>query len=65
MNDPEWLALVRQLMGEIISAAEAQQLKDAYAARLAAIEVDQFTPEQYFAVVKRDGGIEYKMAMNG
>jgi acyl-CoA dehydrogenase len=49
----------------LISAAEAQQLKAAYAARLAAIEVDQFTPEQYFGVVKRDGGIEYKMAMNG
>ncbi|MCI0749259.1 MAG: acyl-CoA dehydrogenase [Nevskiales bacterium] len=32
----------------VVSAAEARLLKEALAARLAAIEVDQFTPAEYF-----------------
>ncbi|MGH8447359.1 MAG: acyl-CoA dehydrogenase [Solimonas sp.] len=49
----------------VINAQEAQQLKEALAARLAAIEVDTFTPDEYFASVTREGGIEYKLAANG
>ncbi|NKF23835.1 acyl-CoA dehydrogenase [Solimonas marina] len=48
----------------VISAEQAQALKDAQAARLAAIEVDAFKPEQYFAEVTPADGIEYKMAVN-
>ncbi|WP_043113829.1 acyl-CoA dehydrogenase [Solimonas soli] len=49
----------------VINAKEAQQLKDALAARLEAIEVDVFTPEQYFGVINDQGGVEYRMAANG
>lgn len=49
----------------VIDAQEAQLLKDAQAARLAAIEVDVFTPAQYFGVINKDGGLEYRMAANG
>lgn len=38
----------------IIDTAEAQKLKDALAARMAAIEVDEFSPEQYFRDLEAD-----------
>ncbi len=50
----------------VINAQEAQMLKDAQTARLAAIEVDVVTPEQYFAAAGRQGSsTRYRMAANG
>ncbi len=54
----------------LISSDEATLLRRAYAARLEAIEVDEFTPEQYFGVITDDGGlqmgqVQMKMAVNG
>ena len=43
---------------QIISADEAALVRKAYAARLEAIEVDAFTPEQYFGVINDRGGLE-------
>ncbi|HUS23433.1 MAG TPA: acyl-CoA dehydrogenase domain-containing protein, partial [Candidatus Binatia bacterium] len=53
----------------IVTAAEARLLKDALAARLEAIEVDVFTPEQFYAEVNSKGGLTLgdvptKMAVN-
>lgn len=48
----------------IITTQEAQQLRDALAARLEAIEVDVFTPGEYFGVINAEGGVEYRMAAN-
>lgn len=48
----------------VINAQEAKLLKASQAARLAAIEVDTYTPEQYFGVINKDDGIEYQMAVN-
>ncbi|MGQ0585739.1 MAG: acyl-CoA dehydrogenase, partial [Gammaproteobacteria bacterium] len=42
----------------IVSAAEVRLLKDALAARLEAIEVDVFTPEQFYATVNGHGGLD-------
>ena len=42
----------------IISGDEAALVRRAHAARMDAIEVDVFTPEQYFAVINRDGALE-------
>jgi acyl-CoA dehydrogenase len=41
----------------IVNPAEAKLLKEALAARLEAIEVDEFKPEQYFAEVDAAGGL--------
>jgi acyl-CoA dehydrogenase len=41
----------------IVNAAEVRLLKDALAARLEAIEVDVFTPEQFYAQVNGHGGL--------
>jgi acyl-CoA dehydrogenase len=43
---------------QIISADEAALVRKAHAARLEAIEVDVFTPEQYFGVISDRGGVE-------
>lgn len=43
---------------QLISSDEAALVRRAYAARLEAIEVDVFTPEQYFGVVNDRGGLE-------
>jgi acyl-CoA dehydrogenase len=40
----------------VINASEAQSLKLALAARLEAIEVDVFTPDQFYAGLRRSGG---------
>jgi acyl-CoA dehydrogenase len=66
---PEELAQDAANQG-IISGEEAAAVRKAYTARLEAIEVDVFTPEQYFGVVGKDGGVEYgevpmKLAANG
>ncbi|MGH8442294.1 MAG: hypothetical protein ACRETF_05265, partial [Nevskiaceae bacterium] len=42
----------------IVNAAEVRLLKDALAARLEAIEVDVFTPEQFHATVNGHGGLD-------
>ena len=47
------------LKAGLIDAAQADQLKAALAARMEAIEVDSFTPEQYFATVTEQGGLQY------
>jgi acyl-CoA dehydrogenase len=57
------------LQAGIVNAAEVRLLKDALAARLEAIEVDVFTPEQFYAVVNGHGGLTLedvptKMAVN-
>jgi acyl-CoA dehydrogenase len=41
----------------IINVGEARLLKEALAARLEAIEVDVFTPEQFYATVNGHGGL--------
>jgi acyl-CoA dehydrogenase len=41
----------------LISAEEAALVRKAHAARLEAIEVDVFTPEQYFGVIAKNGGL--------
>lgn len=41
----------------IVNAAEARLLKDALAARLEAIEVDVFTPDQFYATINGNGGL--------
>lgn len=41
----------------VINVAEARLLKDALAARLEAIEVDVFTPEQFYATINGTGGV--------
>lgn len=46
----------------IIQASDAQTLKDALAARMDAIEVDSFTPEEYFAQISEHGGLRYQRA---
>ena len=48
----------------IIKPQEAQWLHEALAARLQAIEVDSFSPEQYFATVQPGGGPDYRAALN-
>jgi acyl-CoA dehydrogenase len=42
----------------LISAEEAALVREALAARLEAIEVDVFTPEQYFGVINPHGALE-------
>ena len=42
----------------LISAEDAALVRRALAARLEAIEVDVFTPEQYFGTIGRHGGLE-------
>lgn len=49
----------------VIDSEDAQRLKQALEARIGAIQVDEFTPEQYFAEVREDGGLEYRKAVNG
>lgn len=54
----------------LISAEDAALLRKATAARLEAIEVDVFTPEQYFGVIGKSGGLllgeaPLKRAANG
>jgi acyl-CoA dehydrogenase len=56
-GDPEELAQDAANLG-VISGEEAAAVRKAHAARLEAIEVDVFTPEQYFASVRADGGLE-------
>ena len=41
----------------IVNAAEVRLLKDALAARLEAIEVDVFTPDQFYAQINGQGGL--------
>ncbi|MBI3171231.1 MAG: hypothetical protein HYZ32_01390, partial [Hydrocarboniphaga effusa] len=41
----------------IINNMEAALLKQALAARLEAVEVDVFTPEQFYAEVNQNGGL--------
>jgi acyl-CoA dehydrogenase len=53
----------------IVSVAEARLLKEALAARLEAIEVDVFTPEQFYATINGTGGltledVPQKLAVN-
>lgn len=53
----------------VISAEEAARVARAYAARLEAIEVDVFTPEQYFGTIDAQGTLHhaemsYKRAAN-
>uniref|UniRef100_UPI002600BA5D hypothetical protein n=1 Tax=uncultured Nevskia sp. TaxID=228950 RepID=UPI002600BA5D len=54
----------------LITADEAALVRKAYAARLDAIEVDVFTPEQYFGVIDSQtdgvvhGAVELKRAVN-
>ena len=53
----------------IVSPAEASLLKQALAARLEAIEVDVFTPDQFYAEINAHGGVklgqvETKIAVN-
>jgi acyl-CoA dehydrogenase len=55
---PEELAQDAANQGHI-SAAEAALVRKAYAARLEAIEVDVFTPEQYFGTIDKDGGLHF------
>ena len=43
----------------LISMPEARLLKDALAARMEAIEVDVFKPEQYYATINSNGGLEF------
>lgn len=43
----------------IIDAAEADLLRQALRARLDAIEVDSFTPDQYFGRINDGGGIDH------
>jgi acyl-CoA dehydrogenase len=66
---PEELAQDAANQG-VITGEEAAAIRKAYSARLEAIEVDVFSPEQYFGVVGKTGGIEYgevpmKLAANG
>lgn len=54
----------------LINAEEAALVRKALAARLDAIEVDEFTPEEYFGVIGKDGAlvlgpVELKRAANG
>lgn len=52
----------------IVTPAEARLLKEALAARLEAIEVDVFKPEQFYAEINTNGGVTLnelpKMAVN-
>jgi acyl-CoA dehydrogenase len=53
----------------IVDVAEARLLKEALAARLEAIEVDVFTPEQFYATINGTGGltledVPQKLAVN-
>ncbi len=53
----------------VISAEDAALVRKAYSARLDAIQVDVFTPEQYFGTISRDDGlvmgqVEMKRAVN-
>jgi len=43
----------------VVTAADAELLKQALKARMDAIEVDEFKPEQYFATVTSAGGLQY------
>ncbi|GAC1624568.1 MAG: acyl-CoA dehydrogenase [Nevskia sp.] len=54
----------------LITGDEAALVRKAYAARLAAIEVDVFTPAQYFGVIDKSGSlavgqVERKRVVNG
>ncbi|MDN5873782.1 MAG: acyl-CoA dehydrogenase [Sinobacteraceae bacterium] len=53
----------------IITAEEAERVQAAYEARLEAIEVDEFTPEQYFSVIDENGTQHFennpKLVVNG
>lgn len=66
---PEDLAQAAANQG-LITADEAALVRKAYAARLEAIEVDVFTPEQYFGVIDSQtdgvihGAVELKRAVN-
>lgn len=65
-GDAETLASVAADKG-VISTTEATALQLAHQARLAAIEVDEFTPEQYFANLNKESGLqqgELKQAAN-
>ncbi len=55
----------KALEAGVIAESEVPLLKDALKARMAAIEVDEFTPEQYFAEVGSDGGLKFPEAVNG
>jgi acyl-CoA dehydrogenase len=46
----------------VIQPADAQKLKAALAARMDAIEVDSFTPGEYFAEVTEQNGLRYERA---
>jgi acyl-CoA dehydrogenase len=48
----------------IITAPEAQQLREALAARLDAIEVDVLKPEEYFGDIHAKSSVEYRKAAN-
>jgi acyl-CoA dehydrogenase len=43
---------------KLIAAEDAAVVRKAAAARLEAIEVDVFTPEQYFGVIAKNGGLQ-------
>jgi acyl-CoA dehydrogenase len=57
-GEPESLAAEALRQG-VIDAREAQRIERAYAARLEAIEVDVFTPAQYFGVFDEQGTLHY------
>ncbi|MGH8517920.1 MAG: acyl-CoA dehydrogenase domain-containing protein, partial [Panacagrimonas sp.] len=48
----------------IVNAAEVRLLKDALAARLEAIEVDDFAASEYFARIDHQGGAVFGRAVN-
>ncbi len=48
----------------VIDAEDAKRLKLALEARIDAIQVDEFTPAQYFAEVNEHGGLAYREAVN-
>ncbi|MBL6750001.1 MAG: acyl-CoA dehydrogenase [Nevskia sp.] len=56
-GNPEELAQDAANLG-LVGGEEAALVRKAHAARLEAIEVDVFTPQQYFASVRADGGLE-------
>jgi acyl-CoA dehydrogenase len=52
------------LQAGIISMPEAKLLRDALAARTEAVEVDVFTPDEYYVGADEDSGREMKKAVN-
>jgi acyl-CoA dehydrogenase len=53
------------LKAGVINAAEAKLLKDALAARIEAIEVDEFTPEEYFVDAPQPARAAPRLVANG